>query len=106
MSQEETGDGPVDAAFKAIEVATGVAVKLRKFEVRSVTVGEDAQGEAVVTVEHNGRVYRGNSVTTDIVESGVRAFLEVVNRIESNRTSTAARAERRTPEAEIAASSI
>ena len=58
-SQESTGDGPVDAAFKAIEQATGVCVKLRKFEVRSVSSGEDAQGEAVVTVEYNGRSYRG-----------------------------------------------
>jgi len=33
-------------------------------------MGEDAQGEAVVTVEHNDRAYRGTSVTTDIVESG------------------------------------
>ena len=64
-------------------------VTLRKFEVRSVSMGEDAQGEAVVTVEHNGRAYRGSSVTTDIVESGVRAFLEVVNRIESTRATTA-----------------
>ena len=103
VSQEETGDGPVDAAFKAIETATGVNVKLRKFEVRSVTVGEDAQGEAVVTVEHNGRAYRGTSVTTDIVESSVRAFLEVVNRIEANRA-TAARNDKRTPETEVAAS--
>ena len=54
-----TGDGPVDAAFKAVENATGVDVKLRKFEVRSVSVGEDAQGEAVVTVEYRGRSYRG-----------------------------------------------
>ena len=58
-----TGDGPVDAAFKAVENATGVDVKLRKFEVRSVSVGEDAQGEAVVTVEYGGRSYRGTSVT-------------------------------------------
>ena len=49
VTQETSGDGPVDAALKAIEQATGVFVKLRKFEVRSVTVGEDAQGEAVVT---------------------------------------------------------
>ncbi len=105
VSQEATGDGPVDAAFKAIEAATGVPVTLRKFEVRSVSIGEDAQGEAVVTVEHNGRAYRGSSVTTDIVESGVRAFLEVVNRIESTRA-TAARMERRSPEAEEAASII
>ena len=105
VSQEESGDGPVDAAFKAIEVATGVTVTLRKFEVRSVTVGEDAQGEAVVTVEHNGRAYRGSSVTTDIVESGVRAFLEVVNQIESSRASTA-RGDKRTVEADEAASTI
>jgi 2-isopropylmalate synthase len=98
VSEQTRGDGPVDAAFKAIEAATGIDVKLRKFEVRSVTVGEDAQGEAVVTVEHNGRAYRGSSITTDIVESGVRAFLEVVNRIESMRA-TAARSSR-SPETE------
>jgi 2-isopropylmalate synthase len=105
LVQDATGDGPVDAAFKAIEAATGVPVTLRKFEVRSVTMGEDAQGEAVVTVEFNGRSYRGSSVTTDIVESGVRAFLEVVNQIESMRA-TVARAEQRSPEAEEAASVI
>jgi 2-isopropylmalate synthase len=104
LSQEATGDGPVDAAFKAIEAATGVNVTLRKFEVRSVSMGEDAQGEAVVTVEHNGRAYRGSSVTTDIVESGVRAFLEVVNRIESMRATAARMA--RTPEAEDAITAI
>ena len=96
----------VDAAFKAIEAATGINVTLRKFEVRSVSMGEDAQGEAVVTVEHNGRSYRGSSVTTDIVESGVRAFLEVVNRIESMRTTAAARAERRNVEAAVASHSL
>jgi 2-isopropylmalate synthase len=105
LSQEASGDGPVDAAFKAIEAATGTPVTLRKFEVRSVSMGEDAQGEAVVTVEHNGRSYRGSSVTTDIVESGVRAFLEVVNRIESTRA-TSARMEKRASEAEEAASTI
>ena len=102
--QEARGDGPVDAAFKAIEAATGIDVKLRKFEVRSVTVGEDAQGEAVVTVEYNGRAYRGSSITTDIVESGVRAFLEVVNRIESMRATAARMA--RSPEAEDAVTAI
>ena len=85
VTQESPGDGPVDAALKAIEQATGVFVKLRKFEVRSVSSGEDAQGEAVVTCEYNNRTYRGTSVTTDIVESGVRAFIEVINAIESSR---------------------
>jgi 2-isopropylmalate synthase len=79
------GDGPVDATFKAMERATGLSAKLRKFEVRSVTEGEDAQGEAVVAVEYNGRHFRGASVSTNIIESSARAFLEVINRIELNR---------------------
>ena len=83
-----TGDGPIDAAFKAIEAATGTAVKLNKFEVRSVTEGEDAQGEAIVYVEHNERSYRGSSISTNIIESSARAYLEVINRIETSRHST------------------
>ena len=82
VEQAASGDGPVDAAFKAIEAATGVSVQLRKFELHGVTGGEDAQGEAVVYVEHHERTYRGSSVSTNIIESSTRAFLEVVNRIE------------------------
>ena len=82
IEMSATGDGPVDAALKAIERATGVEVVLRKFEVRSVSAGEDAQGEALVYVEYNQRTYRGSSVSTNIVESATQAFLEVINRIE------------------------
>jgi 2-isopropylmalate synthase len=82
VERTSTGDGPVDAAFKAIELATGLNVALRKFEVRGVTEGEDAQGETVVYVEYNRRNYRGSSVSTNIVEASTRAFLEVINRIE------------------------
>jgi 2-isopropylmalate synthase len=88
------GDGPVDAAFKAIEAAIGIEVSLRKFELRSVSVGEDAQGEAIVHVEYNERSYRGSSVSTNIVESSTMAFLEVLNRIELAQASSRAREER------------
>ncbi|MBV9345889.1 MAG: 2-isopropylmalate synthase [Gammaproteobacteria bacterium] len=88
------GDGPVDAAFKAIESATGVAVVLRKFEVQAVSEGEDAQGEARVYVEYNRRTYRGASVSTNIVESATRAFLEVINRIELAAAGARSREER------------
>ena len=70
---------------KAIDHATGIQVQLRKFEVRSVTVGEDAQGEALLTVEHNGRSYRGAGISTNILESAARAYLEVINRIEATK---------------------
>lgn len=81
VDEAATGDGPVEAAFKALERATGVEMELKNFEVRSVTVGEDAQGEVTVTVEYNGHSYRGNGISTDIVEAGARAYLEVINRL-------------------------
>ena len=89
-----SGDGPVDASFKAIAAATGIAVVLRKFEVQAVSEGEDAQGEARVYVEYNHRTYRGASVSTNIVESGTRAFLEVINRIEQAQAGARVREER------------
>ncbi|MGH8863358.1 MAG: 2-isopropylmalate synthase, partial [Burkholderiales bacterium] len=55
IEQTATGDGPVDAALTAIGHAIGLPVQLQKFEVRSVSEGEDAQGEALVTVECDGR---------------------------------------------------
>jgi 2-isopropylmalate synthase len=94
VERSASGDGPVDAAFKAIEAATGIAVVLRKFEVHAVSEGEDAQGEARVYVEYNRRTYRGASVSTNIVESGTRAFLEVINRIEQAQAGTRSRDER------------
>ena len=92
IERSASGDGPVDAAFQAIEAATGIRSSLRKFELRSLSAGEDAQGEALVSVEHDGRSYRGASVSTDIVESAVRAFLDVINRIDlAGRPSAAGR---------------
>ena len=81
VDEAAVGDGPMEAAFKALERAAGVDLDLKNFEVRSVTMGEDAQGEVTVTVEYNGRSYRGNGVSTDIVEAGALAYLEVINRV-------------------------
>jgi len=79
------GDGPIDAVFKTIERITGVSVKLRDYNVHSVSVGEDAQGEARVEIECNGRIQRGQAVSTDIIEASALAFLQAINRL-SNRT--------------------
>ncbi|MFQ5546881.1 MAG: 2-isopropylmalate synthase [Woeseia sp.] len=81
VGESARADGPVAAAFNAIERATGVRLTLKNFELHSATVGEDAQGEVVVTVEYNGDSYRGHGVSVDIVEAGSRAYLEVINRI-------------------------
>ncbi len=75
------GDGPVDAVFKAIERITGVEVVLKDYRVRSVTVGEDAQGEAHIEAIYNGRSITGRAVSTDIIEASALAFIQVINRI-------------------------
>ena len=85
VKQSAQGDGPVDAAFKAMETATGLTVNVHKFELRSVSEGEDAQGEAIVSASYGKRSFRGSSISTNIVESSARAFLEVINRIETTK---------------------
>jgi 2-isopropylmalate synthase len=67
--------------FKAIERITGITGKLRDYQIQSVTVGEDAQGEVVLELEHPTGVYRGRALSTDIIEGSARAYLDVVNRI-------------------------
>jgi 2-isopropylmalate synthase len=80
------GDGPVDAVYKTIERITGISnVQLRDYQVRSVTVGEDAQGEVRVEVEHDGRLQRGQAVSTDILEASAQAFLQAINRLAMRR---------------------
>ena len=75
------GDGPIDAAFWAVEKITGVTVVCKDYQVRSATLGRDAQGEAMLEVEHEGKSYRGRGVSTDTVESTIKAILSAVNRI-------------------------
>jgi 2-isopropylmalate synthase len=80
-AEESCGDGPVDAIFLAIEKLTGINVACKDFNVHSVTVGKDAQGEVMVQVEHEGRMHRGRGVSTDSIEASARAFLTAINKI-------------------------
>ncbi|KFN44580.1 hypothetical protein N789_00810 [Arenimonas oryziterrae DSM 21050 = YC6267] len=81
-SEASIGDGPVHAVLRTIERATGHALEIGDFQIRSLSVGGDAQGQATLSVEHEGREVRGKGVSTDIVEAAALAALEVVNRIE------------------------
>jgi 2-isopropylmalate synthase len=81
VSASAEGDGPVAAAFAALEQLTGVQLTLKKFDLHSASVGEDAQGEVTISVVYENDVYRGNGASVDIVEAGARACLEVSNRI-------------------------
>ena len=75
-----TGDGPVDAAYKAIERITGWVGTLTEYSVNSVSVGHDAVGEAFVRVEFDGVQFNGHAASTDVITSSVKAYIEALNR--------------------------
>ena len=75
------GDGPIDAAFKAIEQIIGHHFELDAFQIQSVTEGREAVGSAIVKLRHNGKLYSGNGVSTDIIGSSIRAYINAVNKI-------------------------
>ena len=75
-----TGDGPVDAVFRALERIIGVSARLEEYEVRSISEGKDAQGEVLVAVTVAGRRHYGKGVSTDIIEASARAYLKALNK--------------------------
>jgi 2-isopropylmalate synthase len=87
------GDGPIDAIFRAINVATGVDARLREFHIGAVTGGQDALGETSIVVDVGGFTGSGQSVSTDIVEAAargyVRALSNAVRRRDGERAETA-----------------
>jgi 2-isopropylmalate synthase len=83
IAKEEvaTGDGPMDAAFKAIEKIIGTSFRLEDYSVHSVTSGKDAQGEVIVKLRKNDSIVVGRGLSTDIVEAGIKAYLNAVNKM-------------------------
>ena len=75
------GDGPIDAAFKAIEQVTGRHYELEDFRIDAVTEGKEAIGRAIVKLRSDGRVYSGSGVSTDIIGAAIRAYLGAMNKI-------------------------
>jgi 2-isopropylmalate synthase len=76
---ESTGDGPIDAVFRAIQGATGSDSELSKYTVEAVTGGEDALGEVTVVLRTDGRLASGSGVATDIIEASARAYLRALS---------------------------
>jgi 2-isopropylmalate synthase len=79
-----TGDGPVDAIFRAINAATGCEARLREFRVDAVTGGQDALGETSVVLELGGSgrepvTGAGQGVSTDILEAAGRAYVRALS---------------------------
>lgn len=75
------GDGPIDAAFMAIEQIIGHHYELDDFQIQSVTEGHEAMGNALVRLRSGGKIYSGNGISTDIIGASIRAYLNALNKI-------------------------
>jgi 2-isopropylmalate synthase len=75
------GDGPVDAACRAISEVTKTAAKLARYEIRAVTSGTEAMGEVTVQLEEEGRRVMGRGASTDVIEASAKAFIDGLNKL-------------------------
>ena len=82
LEEVAIGSGPLDASFKAINRMLHMNVKLENFSLNAVTDGEDAMGEAVVKISSpDGKTYTGSGLSTDIIESSIRAYVNGINKL-------------------------
>lgn len=75
------GDGPVDAAFLAIERIIGHHYELDDFQIQTVTEGREAMGSALVKLRAHGKLYSGTGISTDIIGASIRAYISALNKI-------------------------
>ncbi|ARN56105.1 2-isopropylmalate synthase [Sedimentisphaera salicampi] len=76
------GDGPVDAAYQAVRMATEISPELESYSIRAVTGGKDALGEATVEIlDDSGKRIIGRGASTDIIEASAKAYVDAINRL-------------------------
>lgn len=75
------GDGPIDAAFHAIEQIVGFHYELDDFQIQAVTKGREAIGSSLIRLRAGGKLYSGNGVSTDIIGACIRAYINALNKI-------------------------
>lgn len=84
VQESATGDGPVAAVFNAIERVLKKEFTIENYQVRSVTSGREALGEAQLRLRIGDHSYNGRGVSTDIIEASAKAFLVAINQMEKN----------------------
>ncbi len=84
-TEKATGDGPVDAIYRAIDHAVGAPYALNSYTIRSVTEGQDALGEVTVRVAYSGKLFTGRAASTDILRASAEAYIDAINHVETHR---------------------
>lgn len=78
-----SGDGPVDACFKAIDKITGYKAKLEDFRLEAVTAGKDALGQVTLKLKVKDFITSGRGSSTDVIEAAVKAYIDAANKLEN-----------------------
>jgi 2-isopropylmalate synthase len=81
LQDSSTGDGPVDAALRAVDRITGIAGRLTGYGIRAVTSGKDALGEAKIKVAFGDLEVSSQAASTDVIEASVKAYVSAINRM-------------------------
>jgi len=76
-----TGNGPVDAVFKAVNEIINKPVVLEEYLVQAITTGSDDTGRVHVQLSHDGNAYYGFGAHTDIVVASVKAYVDALGKI-------------------------
>jgi 2-isopropylmalate synthase len=77
----ESGNGPVDAAIKAVKCIIHRKVTLQEFLIQAINKGSDDIGKVHMQVEYDENIYNGFGANTDIITASVEAFIDAINKI-------------------------
>ncbi len=81
VEAQSSGDGLVDAAFKAVDKVVPGERTLLLYSVNAITAGSDSQGEVSVRLQEGGRIVNGQGADTDIVVASVKAYVNALNKV-------------------------
>ncbi len=85
-----TGNGPVDAAIKALKRIIMKQMTLKEFTIQAISKGSDDVGKVHMQVEYNGSMYYGFGANTDIVTASVEAYIDCINKFKTDESESMA----------------
>lgn len=83
FEEASTGNGPVDAAIKALKKIIQKHMTLKEFTIQAISKGSDDVGKVHMQVEYNNHVYYGFGANTDIVTASVEAYIDCINKFKN-----------------------
>ena len=76
------GDGPIDAAFNAIDkIVQPAEHTFDIYNIHSISEGKDTLGDVTIKLMSGGRTYTGKGLSTDIIEASITAYIKAVNKL-------------------------